>query len=50
MQGVLPKDDATLPIDQQPQDCARLRARVVIRNRKGLHARASARFVKVAER
>jgi phosphocarrier protein len=44
-----PKDGGTLPIDQQPQDCAKLRARVVICNRKGLHARASARFVKIAE-
>jgi phosphocarrier protein HPr len=50
MRGLnVPKDDATLPIDQQPQDRGKLRARVVICNRKGLHARASARFVKIAE-
>jgi phosphocarrier protein len=58
MRGLtVPKDDATLSIDQQPQDCGKhsvthsekLRARVVICNRKGLHARASARFVKTAD-
>jgi len=30
-------------------DDGKLRARVTIRNRKGLHARASAKFVKCAE-
>jgi phosphocarrier protein HPr len=30
-------------------DAEKLRARVTIRNRKGLHARASAKFVKCAE-
>ena len=50
MQGrTVLKDDATLPIDQQQQDSGKLRARVVICNKKGLHARASARFVKVAD-
>jgi phosphocarrier protein len=46
---MLPKDDETLEISRQPQDHAKLRARVVIPNRKGLHARASAKFVKCAE-
>jgi phosphocarrier protein len=32
-----------------PHDDDKLRARVIIRNRKGLHARASAKFVKCAE-
>jgi phosphocarrier protein len=32
-----------------PHDDDKLRARVTIRNRKGLHARASAKFVKCAE-
>ena len=32
-----------------PEDDNKLRARVTIRNRKGLHARASAKFVKCAE-
>jgi phosphocarrier protein len=32
-----------------PQEAGKLRARVTIRNRKGLHARASAKFVKCAE-
>jgi phosphocarrier protein len=41
-------DDDTLGIGRQPQD-RKLRARVTICNRKGLHARASARFVKIAE-
>jgi phosphocarrier protein len=45
----LPKDDKTLEISRQPQDNGTLRARVTICNRKGLHARASARFVKCAE-
>jgi phosphocarrier protein HPr len=33
-----------------PEEDNKLRARVTIRNRKGLHARASAKFVKCAER
>jgi phosphocarrier protein len=32
-----------------PREAGKLRASVTIRNRKGLHARASAKFVKVAE-
>jgi phosphocarrier protein HPr len=32
-----------------PDDCDKPRASVTIRNRKGLHARASAKFVKCAE-
>jgi phosphocarrier protein HPr len=46
----VPKDDQTLPISRQPSDDRKLRARVTICNRKGLHARASAKFVKCAER
>jgi phosphocarrier protein len=45
----VPKDDETLEIGPKPQDDRKLRARVTICNRKGLHARASARFVKCAE-
>jgi phosphocarrier protein len=45
----VPKDDETLQISQKPQDDRKLRARVTICNRKGLHARASAKFVKCAE-
>ncbi len=45
----MPKDDETLEISRQPQDDGKLQARVIICNRKGLHARASARFVKCAE-
>ena len=45
----MPKDDGTLQISQKPQDDRKLRARVTICNRKGLHARASAKFVKCAE-
>jgi phosphocarrier protein len=51
MRGLnVPKDDGTSQIDEQAQDDGRkLRARVTICNRKGLHARASARFVKCAD-
>jgi phosphocarrier protein len=46
----VPKDDdEALQINRQPLDRCKLRARVTICNRKGLHARASARFVKCAE-
>ena len=45
----MPKDDETLQINRQPLDDRKLRARVTICNRKGLHARASARFVRCAE-
>jgi phosphocarrier protein len=51
MRGLnVPKGGGTSPVEQPMGDSGRtLRARVVICNRKGLHARASARFVKVAE-
>jgi phosphocarrier protein HPr len=45
----VPKDNETLQISRQPLHDRKLRAHVTICNRKGLHARASARFVKCAE-
>jgi phosphocarrier protein HPr len=46
----VPEDDEPLQSSRQPLDDRKLRARVTICNRKGLHARASAKFVKCAER
>jgi phosphocarrier protein HPr len=46
-----PADGATSPSDPPPPDTARALTRtVVITNKRGLHARAAAKFVMVAER